>query len=203
MQPVVTIPVLALCRPRHGNAIFLTSMLVAMLLTLLIATFTPAIGPGFALGLEPLAGPVIQALRAAPGAQNLPYAGIVSFPSFHAVMAVLLIYSHRGLHWTFPAVLVINILMLISIPYCGDHYLIDVAGGLIVSICTIGVLRLMAPAFSQAVLTEPQSRRDRRPPVFGLGVGPRSISAQCVPDTPHASASERKTPALLSTHPLR
>jgi hypothetical protein len=148
-QPVLTIPVLAVCRPRYGNAKFLTSMLFAMLLTLLITTFTPAIGPAYALGLEPLPAPIIQALRATHGAQNLPYAGIVSFPSFHAVMAILFIQAHRGLSWTLPAVLVFNVLMLISIPYCGDHYLIDVAGGLAVAIATIRILRHMPPAFQQ------------------------------------------------------
>jgi len=148
-QPILTIPVLAVCRPRHGNAKFLTSMVIAMLLTLLITTFTPAIGPAFALGLEPVPAPIIQALRATPGAQNLPYAGIVSFPSFHAVMAVLFVDAHRGLSWSFPAVLVINLLMLVAIPYCGDHYLIDVAGGLAVSIATIGVLRLIPPVVQE------------------------------------------------------
>ena len=55
--------------------------------------------------------------------------GIIAFPSFHASLAVLLLFAVRGLSvvtWAFGA---LEALMLISTPTHGHHYLCDVIAG--------------------------------------------------------------------------
>ena len=58
--------------------------------------------------------------------------GIVTFPSYHTVLAILFVYTHRGLRWTFPPVAVLNGLMLAAIPSVGGHYVVDMIGGALV-----------------------------------------------------------------------
>ena len=70
--------------------------------------------------------------------------GIIVFPSFHSVAAVLLVYSHRPPVRSFPPVLALNLLMLASIPSEGQHYLVDVVSGAIVAIISIAVVRLIS-----------------------------------------------------------
>jgi membrane-associated phospholipid phosphatase len=69
--------------------------------------------------------------------------GVIAFPSFHAVFAMMFTYAHRS-SVTFPVVAVLNLLMLFSIPSEGGHYLVDVIGGLMIGGVTIGAARLLA-----------------------------------------------------------
>lgn len=74
--------------------------------------------------------------------------GIITMPSYHAVLGVLLAYSFRrtGL----PGAIMIgwNMLMLVSIPSEGGHYLVDVIAGLAVAAVSIWLARrsFSAPA---------------------------------------------------------
>ena len=78
-------------------------------------------------------------------ATSLGYLGIVSFPSFHTAMAILFAVAHRDIWWSFPIFLILNVLMLITIPYSGNHYLIDVIGGAVIAACAfIGTLAVLA-----------------------------------------------------------
>jgi membrane-associated phospholipid phosphatase len=67
--------------------------------------------------------------------------GIVSFPSFHAAMGLILAYSLRGmgvLSWIFAA---LNGLMIVATPASGYHYLTDVVAGLAVAAGVIAAMR--------------------------------------------------------------
>ncbi|MES5486045.1 phosphatase PAP2 family protein [Bradyrhizobium sp. INPA03-11B] len=55
--------------------------------------------------------------------------GLISFPSFHTALAVILIYASRGVKLLFPAFLVLNLLMIAATPNMGGHYFIDVVAG--------------------------------------------------------------------------
>jgi len=60
--------------------------------------------------------------------------GIIAFPSFHASLAVLLLFAVRGLGvvtWAFGA---LEVLMLISTPTHGHHYLCDVIAGIVIAV---------------------------------------------------------------------
>ena len=55
--------------------------------------------------------------------------GLVAFPSFHTVMALLAVWFLRGKGWIFAAALALNAAMLPAILLHGGHYLTDMIGG--------------------------------------------------------------------------
>jgi len=62
----------------------------------------------------------------------LPYAGIVSFPSYHTSMAIILAAATRSNRLVFIASSIVNSLMVVATIPIGYHYLVDlIAGGLI------------------------------------------------------------------------
>jgi hypothetical protein len=110
------------------NYELLLTNIVSLLATTAIFFGFPAIGhqtPGRELEIATLA-----ALRAGgPLSFDLSQLqGLISFPSYHTVLAVLLTHAHRGsrLRWPIAA---LNGLMLFSIPIFGGHYLIDMIAG--------------------------------------------------------------------------
>lgn len=54
--------------------------------------------------------------------------GIVSFPSFHTVMAVLFVWAAWPTRLRVP-VFVLNVLMVLAAIVCGSHYLVDILSG--------------------------------------------------------------------------
>jgi membrane-associated phospholipid phosphatase len=64
------------------------------------------------------------------------------FPSFHTVSAILFIYSHRPPLPSFRAILILNLLMLLSVPYAGQRYLVDMISGAVVAAIAIAAVRL-------------------------------------------------------------
>ena len=67
--------------------------------------------------------------------------GLVAFPSFHTAFAIIAVYTVRH---SLPALFgigVVNLLMLISIPTFGGHYLADMIGGAIVAVVSIFTFR--------------------------------------------------------------
>ena len=83
----------------------------------------------------------IDVLLAARNGVVLDVAGIITFPSFHAVMGVLFAYSARTIKPLFIVFVPLNILLLLATPPFGGHYLTDVIGGAGVAIFTIYLLR--------------------------------------------------------------
>ena len=55
--------------------------------------------------------------------------GIVAMPSYHTVGAVLLTYAFRGTGLVGYGIATLNVVMLLSIPPIGGHYLVDVLAG--------------------------------------------------------------------------
>lgn len=78
--------------------------------------------------------------------------GIVTFPSYHAALAIIFIYVHRGHRILLPAMAVLNVLVLLSTPSFGGHYLADIIGGCLVALVSITLLRftMMAPTRARA-----------------------------------------------------
>lgn len=67
--------------------------------------------------------------------------GLVTFPSFHTAMGVVLIYVARWRWWLFVPSLAINLLMIGSTLVFGSHYFIDLIGGTAVTLLAIAILR--------------------------------------------------------------
>jgi len=80
--------------------------------------------------------------------------GIITFPSFHATLGVLLANMARGRKWFLP-VLVLNLLLIASVMSEGSHYAVDMVSGL--------VLAWVALAMSRATLARWVNMQIRRP----------------------------------------
>jgi PAP2 superfamily protein len=76
--------------------------------------------------------------------------GVITFPSFHTTLAVLYPYVVRGSRRVFVGCAFLNLMMLLSIPSEGGHYLVDLIAGALVAAVAIGAAawierRLSAP----------------------------------------------------------
>jgi membrane-associated phospholipid phosphatase len=67
--------------------------------------------------------------------------GIISFPSFHAAMAVTMAWAFWGIIWVAVPFLLLNVIMLTAIPVSGGHYLIDVIAGAFIAIGVICLVK--------------------------------------------------------------
>src|SRR5262249_43347877 len=70
--------------------------------------------------------------------------GIITFPSLHAALAVILIialWPIRMLRWV---ILVLNTVMLVATPIDGSHYFIDVIAGIAVAVLAVLAARACA-----------------------------------------------------------
>lgn len=163
MQAVILIPILFIRNHSDYAQRFVMAFYITGMMTAVIATFLPAeamfahfnIQPEEYPGLEAAAArlhlPELTAMRSHATDELLyPGMGIVTFPSFHTVMAVLLIYvsiPFRLVRWI---AIPINIGMVVSTPYHGGHYLIDVIAGLVIAFIGIYLAERILPPRSQA-----------------------------------------------------
>lgn len=110
---------------------FLFRFMVCGIITAVCFYFVPAMG---AAGSEPLAwnvGPAVD-LLALRGGERTTFTWkateeIVTFPSFHAIWAIPLIFALPT-----PPMIVLNVLMIISTVTTGGHYAIDIFGSILV-----------------------------------------------------------------------
>jgi hypothetical protein len=112
--------------------------------TALISAIWPTLGPYAAHG----AGDVaylrdLLALRAGGPWQFelLAMEGLVTMPSYHTVMAVLLTYVFRRTGLVGYGIAALNVVMLLSVPPIGGHYLVDVFAGGALALGAIAVHR--------------------------------------------------------------
>jgi membrane-associated phospholipid phosphatase len=85
-------------------------------------------------------------------------AGVVCFPSLHTVMALACPYGLRRTGPIFYIFAGLNVLMLLTIPFFGGHYLVDMIAG-------VGVM-LVSLALTRLWLLGPAGLRYRREPVL-------------------------------------
>jgi hypothetical protein len=115
---------------------------LATLLTDFGALLFPALGAYKAFGLESYGFylPEMEHLRSG---RDLSFVlsrmtGVVVFPSFHTTMALTMIYAFRRTGFVGWIVAVWNGLMLLTIPACGGHYLVDMfAGAAVMAVTTL------------------------------------------------------------------
>jgi len=123
-------------------------LFVSASLCIIISGFAPALGPVPTLGIQSMIVPPqpdfikaysdVIALRSVAKHQYVVKAleGIIVFPSFHAVSAISSIYGFRGTK-AFPVVILLNVIMIFSTPFCGQHYLVDILAGTVVACISI------------------------------------------------------------------
>jgi membrane-associated phospholipid phosphatase len=66
--------------------------------------------------------------------------GLVTFPSFHTVLAIIITYAVRHLRLLFWPMLTLNALVIVSTIPEGGHYLVDVIAGIVVAFVSINVV---------------------------------------------------------------
>ncbi len=142
--------VLAVFRPEQTRP-FTSSLAVSLALTTVIFPFVPAIGGYAHYGLEAKDFPEILATTAWSYPPVLVNAregliqvldstvleGLIAFPSFHAVTAVIYAYYWWQIPYLRYAGLAVNGMMLVSTIPIGSHYLVDVIGGIAVAVASI------------------------------------------------------------------
>lgn len=110
---------------------FMWTLIISTLVTIAISGLLPALGnlPNAPFALEFTAVRDGQLRQIDLGAAQ----GLISFPSLHTALALLLIYAVR--HWRplLVAAAVANGMMVLSVPTDGGHYLVDAIGGAVVA----------------------------------------------------------------------
>jgi membrane-associated phospholipid phosphatase len=137
MQAAAVLLIGSLRRPgdRNGEAVWL--LIVSLLITCAIFAFTPALGKIGHVGTGYLN--ILAEIRG--GSWSVlsfdRSEGIVTFPSFHTALAIIFIYIVRHDRWALAVFAPLNILMILSTPTIGGHYLVDLFGGAAVAIISI------------------------------------------------------------------
>jgi PAP2 superfamily len=131
---------------------FVSSLMIALALTVPVLALLPVAGPFVFYGHAdlPQAWYTAHYLALRDGSLRVidlaDLRGIVSFPSFHAAGLVLTLYAVRRYPLVFWPMLVLDAGTLIAIPTEGGHYLVDIVGGFAVAAATLPLLRRFHPA---------------------------------------------------------
>jgi membrane-associated phospholipid phosphatase len=91
--------------------------------------------------------PVIHAIREGANVA-LPNAGIVQFPSYHTVMAIVFTYVCRDVKLLLAPAAALNTLVVVSVPFSGNHYATDIVGGAIVAAVSLWAAGLLCKRFA-------------------------------------------------------
>jgi|GEM_PF-2457464 len=148
-QLLVTAFVLVLAKRRRELDRFFVTFICASLLAEAASTIVPTVGPMSALAANadfihlPTLGRATAeiVLRLREGVLREIHVdavnGIISFPSLHAAVAVIVPFTLRWNKPLFSAVLVLDSVMLASAVPSGNHYFADVLGGVAVAAVAI------------------------------------------------------------------
>jgi PAP2 superfamily len=158
---------LAIANRREQLAEFTTVFVVTAVLTVIVSGFFPAEGPfkfysalhadaSMLSHFEPLREGTLRTI------DPLTTQGLVSIPSFHTVVALLLAYAMRRTY-VWPLFVVLSVLVILSTPVRGGHYLVDLVAGALM----LGAVLAVRKA-AKALLVR---RRGGIRYVFGAGSG--------------------------------
>ena len=154
---LIIVVLLGALRPERIRALIATSI-IALLLVIAVSAVAPAadayyywrlshpelideipIGDHFALRAGVLHEIDLRRLQ-----------GLVTFPSYHVVLALLFIWAVRGIKWLLPLSLAFNAIVVVSTLSAGGHYMIDAPGGLVVTLIAIALHRAAARGLAAA-----------------------------------------------------
>jgi membrane-associated phospholipid phosphatase len=145
---------------------FLLLQLGSLAITIALSVLFPAVGPGNTYEISSelysrLGGPGkdfltdYSALRqgAFQTFDMSKLQGIVVFPSFHCVLAVLTVWALAPLRWLGPASIVLNVLVVISTIPVGGHYISDIVAGLLIAGAAVAFVTRPRPPVSKFALS--------------------------------------------------
>lgn len=157
LQALYVCVLLGVMNRKHSLRELFWLIFIAALLTNLSAIEFPALGPFQVYGLASHGGFLPDMLHLKSG-HDLTFefsrlTGVISFPSFHTVLALAYAYGARDTSIIGYAMAGANFLVLFCIPFIGGHYLVDMIAGLAVTLLSLLVVRtLFAPRTVKPVM---------------------------------------------------
>jgi membrane-associated phospholipid phosphatase len=155
LQLFTAIIILAYCRRMKDLREFILLFVLTLTVTLLLSAIFPASGPyayfapppDMAVGFDPRNG--IRHLAQFTGLRDgtmttldLSHTeGLVTFPSFHTIMAILTTWAVREVRYLALPVALLNVLVVLSTFTMGGHYLVDLVGGALIAVAGIVAFR--------------------------------------------------------------
>jgi membrane-associated phospholipid phosphatase len=130
---------------------FITGMVLASLIAAILFTFVPAAGPWTIQPILPtqkqaaVAAYLVHLKHSGPVLLESAHDGIVAFPSFHVVYAILSAAALGTIRRLRTPAWILATLICISTITTGWHYGIDVLAGIILSIVVIWLARQIEP----------------------------------------------------------
>jgi membrane-associated phospholipid phosphatase len=174
--PLLGIPIVLTLTSRFVRLqLFVFAFSLALIVTVAISAFIPAIGTYYGLNIAPSQFPSLDASLYAAQLRDIValregslrhlelfrLVGIVSFPSFHVASAVLYMWALWPVRGIGGLAVALNLLMIAATPVTGAHYMIDVFGGIALAAISIFAgkyfMDALAPSQSKAHDTQPAS----------------------------------------------
>jgi hypothetical protein len=163
IQVALVVPILGVLHRVPQLDHFLLALMVSLIVTIAIWAAFPSFGagphlyttgqmtefPGAVLG-----GDYARLMMALKSGQVREFSlsnaeGLIGFPSYHTVMALLTAYAMRGVRYAFWPLVAWNALVIAAVPVDGSHNVCDVVGGAVVAWASIAAShRLLAWAGS-------------------------------------------------------
>ena len=157
--------VLAITRRPGRLATFVLAFTIATFVTIMISGYfpglnayayldlTPADHPGATVAVSKVSAVIVAALHDGT-LRTLVLAGaegIITFPSLHTAIGVLVIWALWPVRYVGWFMLVFNAIMIASTPVQGAHYLVDTLAGLLVAVAAIALSRALGrvPAWAR------------------------------------------------------
>lgn len=167
----------SITRPGDRNGEIIWQFCIGIVLTSAVFVFTPALGHVAHIGTGWME--MLTTIRSGEWT-TLDFShlkGIVSFPSFHTTIAILLVYAVRRHPWALAALVPLNALVIVATLSVGGHYLADLPAGAAVAVVSIVATRFLR-----------QQLAKRRLPAFiepwraaALGFSNRMVNVSAAP----------------------
>nr|WP_274617407.1 phosphatase PAP2 family protein [Bradyrhizobium oropedii] len=186
-QSVFYLPsVVILCLAVKGDIAtlekFILAAIISLIITIAVFAVLPATTAWTHLGLSDTEvasfrtlprsseGWIDELIRIREGSlrslHNFHGRGLIAFPSFHCVAALLLIWASWNVRWLRIPMALANLCMLVSTPLIGGHYLVDLIGGAVVTVVSVIIAKQLhawmlswAAAFQRAAWLQPSASR--------------------------------------------
>ena len=145
--------------PGIGSGELMWNFMVSLLITIAISVILPAAAMPGTIGQHHI--DVFLAVRSG-GITVLDaptIAGLVTFPSWHAAMGVIFIYSARNMKWLLAVLVPLNVLLIAATPPVGGHYLVDTIAGLAVAAVSILLVRRLRRSIATQESSNAAARR--------------------------------------------
>jgi membrane-associated phospholipid phosphatase len=165
-QLVLLLIFLSATRRRNRLVEFLAIFAMSLLMTMVGMTLVPAEGAyaffapmpaqfsnfGLDSGMWHHATFVALRTQAAPVLDFAAPQGLVTFPSFHTILAIITAYAVRDVRYLAVPTAALNLLVIVSTLPEGGHYLVDLFAGGLIAVFAIFVVRRLTSTVSRESL---------------------------------------------------